>query len=65
VILIDEYQTVDDNGNKFWFKGNHYHRENGPAVEFSNGHKAWYLNGKFIATSEEKFMRLIKLKAFW
>ena len=38
---------VWDNGDTFWKndKGE-WHRENGPAIELSNGTKSWYLNGK-------------------
>lgn len=27
-----------------WLKDNKSHREDGPAVEYSNGHKEWYQN---------------------
>ena len=29
-----------------WFLNGNRHREDGPAVEFSDGHKEWFLNGK-------------------
>ena len=29
------------NGNKI------YHREDGPAIEYGDGDKAWYINGKY------------------
>ena len=38
---------VDDGGNKFWYFNDQYHREDGPAVEYSDGSKEWYLNGKY------------------
>lgn len=28
-----------------WYKGNIYHREDGPAIEYMNGHRAWFVNG--------------------
>jgi len=35
------------NGNKFWRnKENHLHREDGPAVEWHDGTKHWYINNK-------------------
>ena len=39
-------QTVGED-TRYWFdnKGR-YHREDGPAVEWANGNKAWYRNGK-------------------
>jgi len=40
------FSYVDDEGTKFWLKNGSYHREDGPAVEWSNGGKLWYLDGK-------------------
>jgi hypothetical protein len=41
------YVTEDAGGNKFWRneKGE-LHREDGPAVEWANGDKEWYLNNE-------------------
>jgi hypothetical protein len=33
-------------GRKVWCLNGKYHREDGPAVECSNGDKDWWLNGK-------------------
>ena len=39
--------TVYDNGTKEWRLPNGLlHREDGPAVEFTNGDKKWYVNGQ-------------------
>ena len=39
--------TVDKDGTTRWYnERGEYHRENGPAVEWSNGYKSWYINGK-------------------
>ena len=43
------YVTVDDAGNVRWHKDakcDILHRENGPAVEWANGVRSWYQNGK-------------------
>ena len=40
VFCIDEY------GNKYWCLNGLLHRENGPAVEWSDGDKEWHLNDK-------------------
>ena len=32
---------------KFWFLNNKLHREDGPAIEYVNGNKEWWLNGTF------------------
>ena len=41
------YVTVDDAGNTFWYKDAKckvLHRENGLAVDYTNGHKEWWQN---------------------
>jgi len=40
-------ERIDEDGNKRWFnKDGKLHRDNYlPAVEMTNGHKAWYING--------------------
>ena len=38
------------------------HRTDGPAVEYPNGDKYWWFNGKYIkCSSQEEFERLIML----
>jgi polynucleotide 5'-kinase involved in rRNA processing len=37
---------VDKKGSKIWYKNDQLHREDGPAIEFSNGDKSWYINGQ-------------------
>ena len=44
VLEIDEY------GNKFRYLNDMFHREDGPAVEYSDGSKYWYLNGELHKT---------------
>jgi hypothetical protein len=34
-------------GSRAWFLNGKLHRENGPAVEWSNGAFNWHLNGKY------------------
>ena len=37
---------IDKHGHKAWFNGKgQFHRINGPAIEYTNGDKIWYLNG--------------------
>ena len=47
-ILMKSKMIIDEGGNKRWCnsKGKR-HREDGPAIEFLNGNKAWLINGKF------------------
>jgi len=38
---------IDKNGTKKWYNSNgEYHREDGPAIEWTNGSKEWFRNGK-------------------
>ena len=38
---------INDYGTKFYYnEQDRLHREDGPAVEFANGSKWWYINGK-------------------
>jgi hypothetical protein len=39
--------TIDEYGTKKWNLPNGFlHREDRPAIEYSNGDKSWYLNNK-------------------
>ena len=38
--------TVDEIGTKFWIQNGRYHREDGPAIEWYDGTKEWFLNGR-------------------
>ena len=43
----------EEGGSTYWYKdakGTISHRENGPAVEYANGSKFWYQNGKLHRT---------------
>jgi len=54
------------NGTKFWYRNDQLHREDGPAVEYAHGFKYWYFRGKHIdCETNEEFLKLMKLKAFW
>ena len=40
-------KQVDKYGNIYYYNDkNQLHREDGPAIEYSNGTKYWFLNGK-------------------
>ena len=44
-----QYIKIDENGSKFYFKDKAMtkrHREDGAAIEYADGYKAWYINGK-------------------
>jgi len=44
-----QYIKINEYGNKFYYSDREMmvlHREDGPAVEHTDGYKSWYLNGK-------------------
>jgi hypothetical protein len=47
-------------GSKTWWIGDMRHRENGPAVMFSDGIRMWYLNGKQF--TEFEFNKILARK---
>jgi hypothetical protein len=44
------------------YKNGREHRENGPAVEYSDGDKRWFLNGKGCKDEEDWKIEVEKLK---
>ena len=38
-------QSVNKFGTKFYSTNGKLHRENGPAIEYTDGSKEWYVNG--------------------
>jgi hypothetical protein len=41
-------KTVDEHGAiRYENEDGQYHREDGPAIEWSNGYKAWLINGQY------------------
>ena len=39
---------IDGDGNKFWRNSQGLlHREDGPAVEWHDGNKSWFINGQY------------------
>jgi len=43
---------IDKYGNKRWYVNGKFHRTDGPAIEYSNGSKFWYLNGNELSQKE-------------
>jgi hypothetical protein len=53
-------------GFSFWCLDDQYHREDGPAIEFSDNSKMWYLYGERLPVkTQEEFERYLKMRAFW
>ena len=47
--MTPQYIKINEYGSKFYYKDKAMkvrHREDGPAIEWSNGDKEWWLNGK-------------------
>jgi len=44
--MIEYTVKVSKAGDKSWCLNGKLHREDGPAMEYSNGDKSWYTNGK-------------------
>jgi protein associated with RNAse G/E len=50
---MKEYQVKVYNHKTEWFNLNGLrHREDGPAIEWANGTKFWYLNGQYLTEAE-------------
>lgn len=46
----EQFIRIDEDGDKFYYSDREMkirHREDGPAVEWSDGSKSWWLNGKY------------------
>lgn len=44
-----QYIKIDEKGHKFYYSDHKmmvFHREDGPSIEYVNGDRVWYLNGK-------------------
>ncbi len=49
-------------GDKLWFKDGALHREGGPAIEWCDGNKFYYLNNKIY--SEKEYWEIIRFKGY-
>jgi hypothetical protein len=53
------------NGDKVYYDNDDFHRLDGPAIEFANGDKYWYINGTYIpCKTQEEFERFVRLIIF-
>ena len=44
--------TVDNLGTKQWYQDDKRHRIDGPAIEWFDGSKIWYLDGKCLTQAQ-------------
>ena len=45
-------------GCKIWHQNGQCHRTDGPAVEYTNGHKVWFIND--VELTEDKYNQVVK-----
>jgi len=57
---VDGMHT-NGNGTTRWFLNGERHREDGPAIEYADGDKYWYLNGEQVTMEDV----LTKEQQFW
>jgi hypothetical protein len=58
--------TVSDKGTKSWYNENDKrHREDGPAIEFANGTKFWFINDKLHRENGPAFEYSDGSKSWW
>ena len=64
---MENYNRIVQNDDRTcYYLNDKLHRIDGPAREWANGAKEWWIEGKQIkCNSQEEFERLIKLKLFW
>jgi hypothetical protein len=57
---------IDKYGNKYWKnEEGQYHRENGPAIEWNNGDKSWYINGELHRENGPALENAGGSKSYW
>jgi len=61
----DTWQRGKWQRTEYYNKDGQRHRENGPAVEYANGYKAWYLNGKLHRTGGPAIEWANGTKSWW
>ena len=50
--MIEYVVKVYDNGDVMWCLNGKLHREDGPAIEYFDGTKSWYLHGEKLTEEE-------------
>ena len=58
--------SVDSHGTKIWKnKNGQYHRTDGPAIEYTDGYKSWYVNGFLHRTDGPACESADGYKSWW
>jgi hypothetical protein len=56
ILLRDKKSVIIDADCKKWYYGGRLHREDGPAVENSDGSGEWWINGGFVGLTFKKIL---------
>ena len=56
---------VDEYGTKAWYLRGKWHREDGPAVEWTDGSKSWFLNGNLHREDGPAYEQPDGYKEWW
>ena len=51
--MKDKFYYKDGSILNYWYHTKILHREDGPAIEYANGYKVWFIDGKWL--TEEQF----------
>jgi hypothetical protein len=63
---LDGPAAIYTNGHEYYYVEGKLHRDDGPAIYWHDGFSEWWINGKHLnVSSQEEFLRMMKLKAFW
>jgi hypothetical protein len=57
-VVLSPFNSFKKDATKFWYSHGKLHRKNGPAIEYSDGHKCHYLNGQYY--SEQDYCKEIE-----
>ena len=47
-----QVKRLNSMGSIYWFVNGELHRLDGPAIEYANGTKAWWVNGNMVNKSD-------------
>jgi len=50
--ILKGYEIEEDHTGRIYYMDGEFHREDGPAVEWTDGHRAWWWRGKHLTRSQ-------------
>ena len=60
IVLLQTHKVL--NGTQAWYQNGQLHRTDGPSIEYANGNKFWYIEGKEY--SEQEFTATVEKMQF-